>query len=203
MGNNMGSKIVILGKNYSTTLGVVRSLGEHGYEVDVFFISSSLDAGRIISSSKYVRELTQHINRNDQNIVTKLVNKYSETNIRPVLLPTDDYSASVIDLNHDKLSDYFILPGSRENSKGSIFNLMDKSIQAHYAEKYDLIVAKAWTISFQDGSYIIPNNVVYPCFYKPLISVEGGKDGMKKCNDEAELIMELEKVKNSKRVFTV
>ena len=68
---------IVLGWNYSTSLGVVRSLGMAGYTVDLYFVAKTVGSSRITASSKYLRRVAEHIGRDDDAIIAELENIYS------------------------------------------------------------------------------------------------------------------------------
>ncbi len=199
----MSNCVIVLGKNYSTTIGAIRSLGEAGFSVLVYYIAARTNDGKVVKNSKYVNYYAEHIGRDTDAIVNGLIDIFSRNTMKPLLIATDDFTESIIDLNINTLSKYFIIPHASNFEEGRIVNMMDKSTQSKIAESYGFRIAKSWIIPFDNGNYIIHDSISYPCFYKPLLSVEGGKDGMKKCVSETELIEELEKVKTSNRVFNV
>ena len=192
--NQIEKRAVVLGKNYSTTLGVVRSLGEQGYKVHVCFVSRSKWQGYIVGCSRYIMHFTRFESRDDRYIVGSLIKMYKDTREKTPLIASDDYTASLIDRHLKELLKYFILPCSGLGG-GEIVRLMDKSVQISLAQVYGLRTARSWIITQTDDTYTIPEDVVYPCFFKPLMSFKGGKDGMKRCNSERELQTELGKLK--------
>lgn len=48
-------------------------------------------------------------------------------------------------------------------------------------------VAEGVVIDIHDGEYNIPDTIQYPCYTKPLATMNGGKGGMHRCNNEKEL----------------
>ena len=196
-------KVIVLGKNYSTTLGVIRGLGEYGYKVSVFYCPSYISDGNIIKHSRYVESYIEHRGRDVEHIVNTLINNYAVAEYKPLLLATDDFTASVIDSNYSKLSNSFMLPHIDCGKEGFLVSLMNKMEQVKLAKTYKMAIPKSWIISFENGKYVFPNDIKYPVFFKPLISVEGGKDGMKRCESASQLTYELNKIKNGNRVFDV
>ena len=74
MENNSNGLVVVLSRNYSTGLSVVRSLGSAGYKVDL--VASAFRAGRsiIASSSKYVRNSVEVVSKK-----VKAIGKFRNT----------------------------------------------------------------------------------------------------------------------------
>lgn len=196
-------RIIVLGKNYSTLLGAIRSLANHNFEIDVYYVAWHPGDGSIAACSRHINQYVEHIGRDADEIVKELIAVFGNQMDKPLLLPTDDYTASVMDLHFDDLSEYFLLPHTASGHKGDIVRLMDKATQIAIAQAFGLKTARSWVVSFENGSYIIPDDIVYPCFYKPLISFQGGKDGMRKCGSKQELVAELDVIKNHRNQFTV
>ena len=53
--------VIVLSRNYSTGLGVIRSLGKAGYTVDLIASTKKKGSSRIASCSKYVRQSVEVI----------------------------------------------------------------------------------------------------------------------------------------------
>ena len=71
---------------------------------------------------------------------------------------------------------------------------MDKTNQKELAKVIGLNVVPGIIVDVAVGKYVFPNNIQYPCFTKPLISVRGGKLFFNKCIDADELKRLLDKV---------
>ena len=192
--------VVVLTRSYSTGLSVVRGLGIAGYTVDV--IASSVKEGKanLVKASKYVRNFTEvispnKISDNNSELLIEELLKYGELEEKKVvLLPTDDYSASVMDLNRDVLEKIFIMPGIAGGKQGDLKRMMDKSVQSVVAESSGLLVPKEWVISLKED-IVIPEDMIYPCWCKPIESSQGYKTEMKKCESAIELEEHLQKLK--------
>ena len=179
---------IVLGWNYSTSLGVIRSLGMAGHTVDLYFIARSKGQSRITASSKYLRYVTEHIGRDDDNIIADLERLYG-SEIQPcILLPTDDYTSSLIDRYRNKLADHFLMPYVGTGEQGAITKLMDKSVQTDMASSLGIKTIEYKKVYLPvKGDIQIPEGIEYPCFVKPLVSLDGRKTEMGKCDDESEL----------------
>lgn len=183
-------KIIVLGAHYSTMLGVVRSFGVAGHKIDAVFVGTY--GAEIVRNSKYVQTFHQVNSRDDVAIVQLLVSNYSENT---VLVPSDDYTSSLIDRYRNTLRPKFLMPFVEGHEQGAITHFMDKSVQSSLAEDAGLNVAKTWTVLLNGCELAIPDDMVYPCFVKPCISAERGKFGMCKCDNENELSVALNKLK--------
>lgn len=189
--------IIVLARNYSTGLSVVRSLGAAGYTVDL--IASSYKKGRceIIASSKYVRNAVEVVSKKikfdeGNNALFDMIMTYvGKEERKPVLFPTDDYTASVIDQSRNLLEEYFIMPSIAGGGQGSLIKYMDKIVQAEIARTAGILIPKEWVISLEN-EIKLPVDMVYPCFCKPMESISGYKTEMKACDNEEELQNHLE-----------
>ena len=64
---------------------------------------------------------------------------------------------------------------------------MDKNEQKNLAKEYGIPMLSSVLIRCKNGKYQIPEEVVYPCFVKPNISMNSTKAKMAKCKDKSEL----------------
>lgn len=181
---------IVLGWNYSTALGVVRSLGMAGYHVELFYIAKSNGDSKITASSKYLKRTIEHIGRNDESIIATLHQEYGSLNMTCILIPTDDYSSSLLDRYYSLLSPMFLLPHT--DRQGGITRLMDKSIQADLAQKSGLRTIGYHKVFLPvNGEILLPSGVQYPCFIKPVVSLDGRKTEMKKCDSKEQVLSHL------------
>lgn len=188
--------VVVLTRNYSTGLSVVRALGKAGYTVDV--VASAVKEGKshLVEASRYVNEYKEIVSKkissdNDDELVTALM-EYGkrELRLKPILFPTDDYTTSVMDLNRERLESIFLMPGVSDKAIGSLKHLMDKSVQGEIARSIGIKTPKEWVISLK-SDIVIPDEMIYPCWCKPLESSLGYKTEMKRCDDKEELLEHL------------
>ena len=189
-------KAIVIGRNYTSLLGMIRAAGMAGCEVIAIRTvkgwnkatnKKKLVGGKPIeASSKYVK---QHffVDQGRDELIKFLLENCRFDDEKAVLLPVDDFVASTIDLNQDKLRDFFVFPNIN-NTQGEVVRLMDKNIQKEFAKKAGLNVADGWVINIKDGKYDIPDGIKYPVFTKPEVSFLGNKRCMKRCNNESELI---------------
>lgn len=202
--DDSGALVIVLGWNYSTSLGIVRSLGMAGFTVDLYFIARERGGSRITASSRYLRYTTEHVGRDDEGIIADLENKYGNESSRCVLVPTDDYSASLLDRYYDRLSPRFLMPHMGAGEAGAITRMMDKTIQSDLASAYGLQVVPTQMIDLPEkGEIRIPDGIRYPCFVKSRMSLDGRKTEMRKNNNEEELRTHLSLMRNTRANRTV
>lgn len=193
--------IIVLSRNYSTGLGVIRSLGEAGFTVDLIYSSQSKRDFIIPSSSKFLRKSTFIKSRKNEKSGSDIFNilmEYDVTGFDKVMLfPADDFDVSVIDAHSDELKKKYVFPYTK--LEGMTLNLcMEKTFQAEQAKKYGIPVPKEWIVGLYD-ELVIPEDMVYPCFVKPLKSNAGFKSEMKRCRTKKELRMHLKHLQSRNR----
>lgn len=196
--------IVVISYNIVTSLGVIRALGAAGYKVDLFFVTQFPGRSKIVDASKYVNRSIEIIGRNEEKIIATLFDNYKRDGEKSVLFPADDYCASLVDRNYEQLSTVFFMPHTVGEKQGSITKLMNKTLQSEYAAASGIPVPKEWIISLND-ELTIPDDMVYPCFVKPLVSIDGRKTEMGVCANKSELKNKLCQMQNndSKRSILV
>ncbi len=190
---------VVLSRNYTVGLTAVRLLGAAGLPVDL--VSSAFKTRRgtaVAASSRYVRNYVEVVSRKvksgqDRRLLRQLLKYSPESPMKPVLFPTDDYTAFVMDQNRDILSDRFLMPCVSDDRNGAMTICMDKSFQSKLAGEAGLLIPREWNISLGEGIKI-PEDLVYPCFVKPIAGYSGNKTEIAKCDDEDQLIHHLEKM---------
>lgn len=198
MENNNKRLVVVLSRVYSTGLSVIRSLGAAGYEVDL--VASAYKEGKsvIAASSKYVRNSVEVVSKkvkdgDDTELLNELLKYAGKNKEKPVLFPTDDYTTSIMDMNRSVLEKHFVMPYIVGGKNGCMTMHMDKTVQGKMAKKAGLLTPKEWIFNLEK-EIIIPEDMVYPCFCKPIESVTGYKKEMAKCEDEESLSKHLRKL---------
>ena len=189
--------VVVLSRNYSTALGVIRSLGSAGYPVDLLASAPKPGASQISAASKYVNHAIEIVARNiktvyDLELLKEALNYEGRFDEKPVLFPIDDYTANIADSHREELSGIFDMPRiAGEEGNGSMLARMDKSFQARLATEAGLNTPLEWVISLRN-SIEIPDDMVYPCFCKPIESISGYKKEMARCDTKEDLTTQLE-----------
>lgn len=200
METNNKPLVVVLSRNYSTGISVIRSLGAAGYTVDL--VASAFREGRsqVAACSRYVRKSVEVVSKkvkdgDDAELLDELLKYKGMCDEKPVLFPTDDYTASIMDQNREKLKSIFIMPEIVGGGEGTMTEHMGKIKQSELARKVGLPVPKEWSISLRGDRVVIPEDMVYPCFCKPMESITGYKREMAKCEDETELLSHLNRLR--------
>lgn len=191
----MKQKVVIIGHGYTSRLGLIRSLSELDCEITVIAMVFSNAFGRFIRLegckpvdcySKYVHKVYYCNVKDEQGLISILINKCKATDQKVILIPDSDFSASVIDNHQDELKEHFLFPNIK-GIPGQVEYWMNKSVQKELARRVGLNVAKGDVLLVEDGNYLVPASVTYPCFTKALATISGGKRFLRRC-DNAEML---------------
>lgn len=193
--------VVVLSRSYSTGLSVIRSLGSAGYTVDLIASVHKPGVFDVAAASKYIRNYAEVVSKKvkdgaDTGLIDELMKYAGQNERKPVLFPTDDYTASVMDMNRSALEEHFIMPTSIGGGDGCLTHLMDKTVQGEMAREAGLLTPQEWIFSLE-GKLSIPEDMVYPCFCKPIESVSGYKKEMAVCEDRKELLDHLKKLRKA------
>lgn len=196
--NKINREILVVGRNYANILTMVRDLGEAGYKSNVLRIQRKkrnflniLTTMNPEAYSKYTIKYMECIATDDMKIINSLL-EIVQTNDKTLLIPVDDYTASIIDKHYDILSERYIMP-SINQCQGEICKLMDKNKQKELAFKHGLPLLGSVLIKTENSRYEIPEDIAYPCFIKPNMSMNSTKAVMRKCQNESELKAVLDK----------
>ncbi|MGQ1909306.1 ATP-grasp domain-containing protein [Marinifilum sp. RC60d5] len=182
------NKVIVLGFNHINALGIVRSLGEESIKpICVLYGSKS----GMIFSSKYP-SIVVHVDTVEEGLKFILDNFLNEC-LKPIIICSNDETASIIDKNYSKLKNDFYLPNAQID--GRITALMDKIIISEVAEQFGFVSPKSVLIDKNDS---IPDDMVYPCFTKSIMTIKGGKKDVFLCGNKVELADALKKVRSDK-----
>lgn len=187
------SGIVLVGRNYCNLLTMARALGESGYNIEILRVFKSKPKKiNLFSSmkpeaySKYVKNFQICIvNMTPEKVVESLI-QLCDQEYKKLLLPVDDYTACIVDEHLELLKDHYYVPNIA-NTEGEISKLMNKYVQKERAVKSSLPVLRSTLIKSKNGIFDIPEDIVYPCFVKPNISMKSTKSKMVICEDGNEL----------------
>lgn len=184
----MKQKVIVIGNSFATRLGVVRSVGEIGCEVtviDIAYYKTSNPSKPIDCYSKYVNQVIFFDRKyGREGLVQLLLEKCADKNQKPIIIPTSDFTAVAID--NEVIRKHFLVPYIN-NAVGSIEYWMNKANQKTIALQAGLNVAGSTIVEKKADSFVIPETVKYPCFTKPLASIGGGKQCLKRCDNKLDL----------------
>ena len=172
------NKVIVLGGNHHNTLGVIRSLGKKGV-LPYVIMTHSLRS--FVSKSKYIKK-SYYIN-DEYECIKILQDYFYKERKKPIIICCNDRFSSILDLNYNRLKDYFYLPNA--NKEGEINRLMNKETMSGIAKSCGFQNIPSWVITKNTNN--IPSNIIYPCITKPLYSIKGTKATIKVCNNRKEL----------------
>lgn len=176
------NKVILIGGNHHNGLGLVRSFGiNHIYPYGIIIGEGSKNS--FVRYSKFWKK-TWALDDKDK-IVDFLLNTFGNEKERPVIIPWSDTAAEVIDENINKLNSSFIVP-SINGEQSSIVQLMDKSKQVDFANKFGIPMANSYVVELP--CHNLPEGIHYPCIIKPVVSTEGLKTDIRVFNNQAELL---------------
>ena len=190
-------QVIVLTRNYSTGLSVIRSLGVAGFPVELIASVPKEGACEIAAASKYVTGFAEVVAKkvrddaDDSELIAAIMQYAGRYEEKPILFPTDDYTTAIMDQHRSELVPYFLMPSVQNGVDGTLAGLMDKLVQAEMAKKVGLLVPRAWKIDLRNEDISIPADMVYPCYCKPVRSIEGYKTEMAVCETEEELLTHL------------
>lgn len=178
---------IVIGRNFTSRIGMIRAAGEAGCEVVVIQTYSYKKRFHDPDYySKYVSEYCLSQDYNQQQLLD-MIKQYKSNDRIIVLLPTDDFSLSVIDEHLEELEKDFLCTNIN-HKQGEIVHKMNKDLQKELAKKSGLDVAEGWISKKQNGVYEIPKGINYPCFTKPQETTYGHlKTFLLPCGSEEEL----------------
>lgn len=191
--------VVVIGQNYSTSLGLIQAAGEAGYSVGVVHCSSIIPKHIPLEfRSKYISATLLAERSKEQELVSNLLKTFSNGSKKPVLIPSHDISVVFIDRNLDVLENHFIVPHIHHKS-GEMMRYMDKGMQSKVAIESGLNKTPSWVVDLDGSSNVtIPQDILYPCITKPLRSVGSLKTYIRRCDNKDELYEVLNEINNNK-----
>ena len=136
--------------------------------------------------SKYVSRIFYCHARDEQGLINLLLDKCTDNQHKVVIIPDSDFTAATIDKFQERLNNCFLFPHIH-HTPGAIAKWMEKPRQKALAEEMELNVSKGTILHITDGNYVIPEDITYPCFTKPLITNTGGKQLFQKCDNVGQL----------------
>lgn len=186
---DLKNKVILIGGNHHNGLGLARSFGVNGIKPYGVIVGEGAEHG-FVRKSKYWAKTW--VIKSDDEIVEFLLNAFQNEKEKPVVIPYSDGAAEEIDLNLDRLKEHFLLP-SIGGQQGKIAELMDKQKQVEFAQTYGIPMAKSCVVDLSDIR--LPEDMIYPCIVKPVVSAEGEKSDIRKCDTETQTVEYLQKLR--------
>lgn len=186
------NKVIIIGGDHYNALGLARVFGVSG--INPYGILTTYGAKKshlCAYKSRYWNKYWHVIDESEA--IQLLMSEFLHEEIKPVLVPSSDGAALAIDNNYNDLSKHFILPGIK-GEQGAIAFLMNKSNQALWAMNAGIKMAKTILIDLTKDLGVQIDNIPYPCIIKPVVSTEGMKSDIKKCDSKEILLQTFERL---------
>ena len=179
-------RVIIIGGDHHNTLAMVRCFGKKKIDLKILVHTTKTKMKDIhLSSCRYVKNQIELIPEFPESMIDAL-NRNIIPGEKQVVFPCSDFSEYVLDSYATELENNYIIPGF-QNHPGKVAYMMDKMHQKLFADEYNIPMAKTWSLSKCDNSFLIPADMTYPCILKPEISANGSKSDIKICNSELEL----------------
>lgn len=179
------NKVVVFGNDHCNALGVIRSLGEAGVRPYAIFVGKRnfCFKSRYLQRYWYVEDRLSGLNI--------LHDFFENENTKTIVIPTGDDEASILDLHYEELKDSFYVPNAGQ--QGRVTHYMNKEVMRQLAEQCGIKTPKSWVLSKND---IIPEDIIYPCITKSLLSIWGGKKDIFICKNRDELCKALKEIQS-------
>lgn len=176
------NKVIIIGADHHNTLAVIRNLGSIGCDIEILIHENKGLEDICLSKSKYAKNRTFVVVPQENKVLDCLLNHAEE---KTVIFPCSDFATYIVDSNYKVLKEKFIVPGF-VNASGRVAFLMDKMEQKKFADKYQIPMAKTWSLQC-DANELNISEISIPCIIKPEISATGSKDDILICKTKEEL----------------
>ena len=163
---NHTSKTIIIGTNHHNTLSMVRSFGEEGQKVILFIYGAK---SSYIACSIYVEKVSFFPSASAA--IDAVSSYFDKSGEKPVVIACSDEVSSLMDKRYDELITkcYFFNAGEA----GRITTFMDKQKQLELAKECGFSAPSSIDALPED---VKTEEVNYPCFVKPKVSIYGGKN---------------------------
>lgn len=177
-------QVIVFGNDHTNSIGVIQSLGIAGYRAigllyghKTGFVRNSIFVDRIISA------------KDAQSCIDKLLIEHQPAESKTPIIACCDLAALTLEKNKDKLQEHYIFEHA---SNYTLDYLAKKENQVRLAIEAGFNVPKSWNLN--DTKHI-PDDVIYPCLIKPLVSCEGAKSDIRVCCNREQLEANLKNLK--------
>lgn len=185
----MRNKVVIIGHSYTSRLSLIRAVATEDCEVIVVVMNSAKERSSrkpIDAYSKYVNQILYCARKDEAGLISLLMERCKGKDQKTILIPDGDDVVAAIDNHKEELQPFFMFPYITKEPC-SMQYWMDKSHQKNLAREVGLNVPGGCVVDIIEGHYSIPDHIHYPCYSKPLATMNGGKGGMRRCDNLQEL----------------
>ncbi len=159
----MSGKGIVIGANYYIGLSAIRCLGRRGVSVAAVDYSEE-QAYAFRSRHCEARLIAPYYKDNPHGFVQFLVEYAEEQHDKPVLIPTHDDYAEILDQQYDTLKDHCLLPNP---SQGFYTDIMHKDTLHDLARECGVDTPETLSPADLDR---VEAEIGYPCLLKPTTS---------------------------------
>ena len=181
----MKQKVVIIGYGFSTRLCIARSLGKLGYEITLIILEQ-VKSKTIDCYSKYVKNYYLVQGNDEKKLLNILLDNCKDEQQKVILIPTNDFSVSVLDKNLNLLKNNFLFQNINYQ-QGAIVEWMNKEKQKKLAQHVGLNVVNSIDIDIVNRSFNMPDDIHFPCFTKTREYAPGYKYTLRRCDNKEQL----------------
>ena len=157
------NKALVIGANYYIGLSAIRCLGNMGVHVAVVDYSQ---AKAYAFRSRWCKEqlLAPYYREHPRAFLDYLLDYGSRQEHKPMLVPTADAYAEILDKHYDELKDFFLLPNPHQ---GFYSQLLDKNQLHQLGSRHGMPVPESLAV---DQIHRVEQEIGYPCLLKPTSS---------------------------------
>ena len=192
----MQTPVVLLGANFYTALGAIRTLGRRG--VPVYALDYHFPTAYALSSRYVTRKiLCPDINQGEEALTEFLLKLGKDFSERPVLMATSDSYALLISRHAEELNRYYRFP---DLPAGLLEKIIDKKGLDELAREHNLRTPQTFIADQKADIETIAEAIPYPCIIKPALSHMFVKVFRQKClfaGSKPELVSALETARAS------
>lgn len=158
--------VVMLGANFYTALGAIRTLGRH--DIPVYALDYHFPTAYALSS-RYVTGKIKcpNVNTDEAELARFLIELGKSFEKRPVLMATADNYALLISRYAEQLIPYYIFP---RNDDHLLEKIIDKKGLAILAKEHNLRIPQTFIVDSSTNLPEVLNNISYPAIIKPALS---------------------------------
>ena len=175
-------RAIVIGGTHHNSLGVIRALGEKGYEVEFVNFTTSSKQNDFVAKSKYI---TKYHPLNGIDEVSKFLKQRPAYKNKEVIISCADAVTEHLNIHLDELSHRYIIPGIPQ--QGRMVDLMDKTTMIEMAEKRGIYAPPIWNLPADE------DKVTFPCITKCHVSGHGAKSDIVILHSKDELKSFLQK----------
>lgn len=180
-------RVVVFGNDHTNTIGVIQSLGGRDFEIIALLFG---DITGIVKSSKYVEKMISACDADA--CVGLLLERNTMFKSCTVIIPCCDSAQLALDKRKNELwCNGFLF--SYSTKKLDLKEYFNKDVQVRLASNSGLNVPNSRSVNdIKD----LMCSISFPCLIKPLVSCLGGKDQIRICRNQKELIQQYNSISN-------